>query len=98
MVITSVPNLLLVAQTPLNAVQRLLTGAVVLFPNAELMVTVGFDDGPLPVVVTDTRQRAPVPVGVRVAVPRLSGPEVVEAVAVMLLPVPRDVVPARSQV
>lgn len=69
-----------------------------LLPNAELMVTVGLDDGPLPVVVTDIRQRAPVPIGVRIALPRLSAPAVVVAVAVRVLPVPRDVVPASSQV
>lgn len=69
-----------------------------LFPNVELMVAVGLDDGPLPVVVTDTRQRAPVPVGVRIALPKLSGPAVVIAVTVSVLPVPFDVVPARSQV
>lgn len=59
-------------------------GTVMFCPNIEWMVTVGLGDGPLPVVVTDTRQRAPVPV--------------VEAVTVMVLPVRREVVPARSQV
>lgn len=43
-----------------------------LCPNIEWMVTVGLGDGPLPV-------------GVRIAVPRLSGPAVVEDVTVMAL-------------
>lgn len=60
-------------------------------PKAERIVTVG----PAPVVVvTDTLQRASVPVGMRSALPRLSGPAVVDAVTVSVLPVPRDVVPA----
>ena len=61
------------------------------------MVTVGLGDGPLPVVVTAIFQRAPVAVGVRVAAPRFTGPEVVVAVAVMVLPVPREVVPDSTQ-
>ncbi|MCY1438132.1 hypothetical protein D9M71_543180 [compost metagenome] len=49
-------------------------------------------------VVTDNRQRAPVAVAVSVAIPRFSGPAVVAAVTLMLLPVARVVVPDRSQV
>ena len=61
------------------------------------MVAVGLGDGPLPTVVTAIFQRAPVAVGVRVAVPRFTVPVVVVAVAVMLLPVPREVVPDSTQ-
>ncbi|MNQ40861.1 hypothetical protein D3C85_545230 [compost metagenome] len=61
------------------------------------MVAVGLGDGPLPTVVTAIRQRAPVGVRVKVAVPRFTVPVVVVAVAVMVLPVPRDVVPDRTQ-
>ena len=67
-------------------------------PNADVTVMVGFGAGPAPVVVTDTRHLAPVPIGVSVALPRLSGPAVVDAVTVMLLPVQREVVPEISQV
>ena len=49
-----------------------------LCPNIEWMVTVRLGDGPLPV-------------GVMIAVPMLSGPAVVEDVTVMVLPVPRQV-------
>ncbi|MNF97472.1 hypothetical protein D3C84_803010 [compost metagenome] len=59
---------------------------------------VGLGVGPLPVVVTDSLQRAPVPFGVSVAVPRLSWPPVVDALTVMLLPAAREVVPVTSQV
>ncbi|MNG38623.1 hypothetical protein D3C84_1263950 [compost metagenome] len=62
------------------------------------MVAVGLGAGPAPVVLTDTLQRAPEPVGVRIALPRLSGPAVVVTVTASVLPVPFDVVPARSQV
>ncbi|MNJ31904.1 hypothetical protein D3C77_265570 [compost metagenome] len=67
-------------------------------PADELTVTVGLLVGALPVVVTDTRQRAPEPVGLSIAVPRLSGPATVEAVTVIVFPVASDVVPASSQV
>ena len=62
------------------------------------MVAVGLGVGPSPVVVTDSRQRAPAPLGVSTAAPRLSGPPVVVALTVMLLPAAREVVPAKSQV
>jgi hypothetical protein len=78
--------------------RRYRIGTVTACPNAERMVAVGFGAGPAPVVVTDTLQRAPVPIGVRTALPRLSGPAVVVTVTVSVLPVPREVVPARSQV
>ncbi|MNR27670.1 hypothetical protein D3C85_1449510 [compost metagenome] len=52
----------------------------------------------MPVVLIETRQRAPVAVALRVAVPRLNGPPVVAAVTVMVLPVNFEVVPDRSQV
>ncbi|MCY1187466.1 hypothetical protein D3C81_2307020 [compost metagenome] len=68
------------------------------WPRAERIVTVGLGAGPLPVVFAVSRQRAPVAVAVRVAVPRLSGPLVVATVTLMLLPVALEVVPARSQV
>ncbi|MNJ71709.1 hypothetical protein D3C77_682830 [compost metagenome] len=75
----------------------MLTGAVTLCPNAERTVTVAGVAGPLPVVVTDKCQRAPVVAAFSVAVPRFSGPLVVAAVTVMLLPVATEVVPDRSQ-
>ena len=53
-----------------------------------------FDEEPL---AAEIRQRAPVPVGVMVAVPSTSGPPVVAAVTVSTVPV-SEVVPARSQV
>ncbi|MNR29915.1 hypothetical protein D3C85_1473330 [compost metagenome] len=66
-------------------------------PKADLMVAVGLGDGPLPAVVTAMFQRAPVGVCVRTAAPRFTVPVVVVAVAVMVLPVPREVVPDRTQ-
>ncbi|MNT33712.1 hypothetical protein D3C86_1619110 [compost metagenome] len=72
-------------------------GTVTVLPKADLMVAVGLGDGPLPAVVTAIFQRAPVGVSVRVAAPRFTVPVVVVAVAVMVLPVPREVVPDRTQ-
>lgn len=72
-------------------------GAVTERPEEDLIVTVGVAAGPLPVVLAEIRQRAPVAVGVIVAVPRTSGPPVVAALIVNTVPV-CEVVPARSQV
>ena len=76
----------------------MLMGAVTLWPSADFTVIVAGVAGPLPVVVADNRQRAPVDAVVSVAVPRLSGPLVVAAVTVMLLPLATEVVPEMSQV
>ena len=81
----------------LSCTQFAFIGTVTVLPKADLMVAVGLGDGPLPVVVTAICQRAPVGVSVRVAVPRFTGPDVVVAVAVMVLPVPREVVPDKTQ-
>lgn len=66
-------------------IQRILTGTVTLCPSADRTVAVAGVAGPLPVVVTDTRQRAPVPEVLSVAAPRFSGPAVVATDTVMLL-------------
>lgn len=76
----------------------MLIGAVTLCPSADFTVIVAGVAGPLPVVVTDNRQRAPLPAAVNVAVPRFSGPLVVAAVTLMLLPLATEVVPEMSQV
>ncbi|PVZ39688.1 hypothetical protein N430_03598 [Pseudomonas sp. CC120222-01a] len=57
-----------------------------LCPSADFTVIVAGVAGPLPVVVTGNRQRAPLVAAVSVAAPRSSGPLVVAAVTLMLLP------------
>ncbi|MBC7210204.1 MAG: hypothetical protein H5U33_07590, partial [Pseudomonas sp.] len=39
----------------------ILSGTVTLCPSADFTVTAGGDAGPLPVVITDSFQRAPLP-------------------------------------
>ena len=76
----------------------MLIGTVTLCPRADFTVTVAGVAGPVPVVVTDSFQRAPEVATVSVALPRFSGPLVDAAVTLMLLPVATEVVPATSQV
>ncbi|MNH26182.1 hypothetical protein D3C79_862160 [compost metagenome] len=63
-------------------------------PLSGLIVTVGLGEGPLPVVLADSRQLPP---DNTVAVPRLKGPLLVDAVTARVSPIFIALVPTSSQ-